>query len=93
MDHPTLAQNTPTWNVFVWASFLSASLLTSLGIGYAPVDWWVKGYLGMGFCFTVGASFTLAKTIRDNHEAQRLVNRVVDARTEQILHNYELRTS
>jgi len=92
MDHPALSKDTPAWIFFVWASFVSASLLTSLGLCYAPVDGWVKGYLGMGFCFTVGSTFTLAKTLRDNHETQKLVNRVVDAKTEKILHDYELRT-
>jgi len=92
MDHPTLLRDTSAWIFFVWASFASAFLLTSLGICYAPVNWWVKGYLGMGLFFTVGASFTLAKTIRDNHEMQKLINRVVDAKTEKILHDYELRT-
>jgi hypothetical protein len=34
---------------------------------------------------------TLAKTVRDTFEAQRMINRVVDAKTEKILEQYELR--
>jgi hypothetical protein len=51
----------------------------------------VKGYLAMGLFFTLGSSFTLSKTVRDNYEAQKLINRVVDAKTEKILHEYGLR--
>jgi hypothetical protein len=93
MDHPMLQKDTTAWISFVWVSFVSAVTLMSLGIWYIPAEWWVRGYLGMGLFSTVSATFTLAKTIRDNHERQKLVNRVVDAKTEQILHNYELRSS
>jgi hypothetical protein len=41
--------------------------------------------------FFVWTSFTLSKTVRDNYEAQKLNNRVVDAKTEKILHEYGLR--
>jgi hypothetical protein len=33
----------------------------------------------MGLAFTVGSPFTLAKTVRDNDEAQKLLNRAADA--------------
>ena len=39
--------------------------------------------------FLVGSSFTLAKTLRDNHEALRLVNRVKSAKTERLIREYE----
>jgi len=43
----------------------------------------------MGYLFTVTTCFTLAKTIRDKHESQRLINRVKEAKTEKILADYE----
>jgi hypothetical protein len=91
MHYPTAHRDTPAWIFFVWTSFSLALLLMTLGIWYAPVNLWIKGYLTMGLFFTVGASFTLSKTVRDNHEAQRMISRVVDAKTEQILAEYELR--
>jgi hypothetical protein len=45
----------------------------------------------MGTLFIVGSSLTLAKTLRDNAETQRLINRVADAKTEQIISSYEMR--
>jgi hypothetical protein len=91
VNHPTAQKDTPAWIFFVWASFVISTTLMGFGILFAPVEFWVKGYLGMGMFFTIAAAFTLAKTVRDNAEAQKLVNRMVDAKTEKILSEYELR--
>ena len=93
MNHPTAVKDSSAWILFVWLSFGVSSLLMVIGILNAPVDLWVRGYFIMGLFFVVGSTFTLAKTVRDNHEAQRMINRVVDAKTEKILSDYELRTS
>lgn len=61
--------NTVAWQIQVWASFLLATATTTIGILYLPVDAWIKGFLGMGLLFTIGSCFTLAKTVRDEHEA------------------------
>jgi hypothetical protein len=45
--------------------------ITLLGIYYMPIDLWIKGFIIMGLFFTVGSTFTLAKTIRDRHESRR----------------------
>lgn len=89
--HPTAQKDTPAWILFVWCSFFVSVTITSFGIYYAPVDLWIKGFLTMGMFWSIGATFTLAKTLRDNWEAQRLINRMVDAKTERILSEYELR--
>ncbi|MCT7970645.1 hypothetical protein [Laspinema olomoucense] len=41
--------------------------------------------MGMGVLFTVGSSFSLAKTLRDRHEAEKLTSKVEEARVERIL--------
>lgn len=64
-----MKSTTAAWRFQVWASFVLASTITSLGILYLPVDLWTKGFLGMGLLFTVGSCFSLAKTLRDEHEA------------------------
>jgi hypothetical protein len=56
---------------------------------FLPVEIWVKGYMLMGMMFTVGSTFTLAKTVRDNHEAEKLRNRVSQAKAEQLLSRFE----
>ncbi len=91
MDTQQSPKDSPAWIAFVWISFAVSSALMVFGIWYLPVDNWVKGYFAMGFFFTIGSSFSLSKTLRDLHESRRLINRIVDAKTEKILHDYELK--
>lgn len=90
MDRPTINENTPAYMAFVWISFCISVLLVSVGIYQLPAELWVKGYMTMGLFFCVGSSFTLAKTVRDNHESRKLINRVTEVKTERMLKDYEL---
>ncbi len=78
-------KDTTAWLAQVWISFLVSVGATTLSIIYLPTDNWVKGYVGMGFLYSLSSSFTLAKTIRDNQEAERLTARIEEARVEKIL--------
>jgi len=78
-------KDTTAWIIQSWLSFILSVSATSVGIIYLPVDGWVKGYMGMGLVFSIGSTFTLAKTARDNHEAARLTARIDEARVEKIL--------
>ena len=86
MQSPTGNQTHSTgWVVQAWASFIIAVAGTTFGILYLPVDGWVKGYMGMGLAFTVGSTFSVAKTTRDRHEAKRITSRIDEARVEKLL--------
>ena len=89
MPRPPIESHTAAWNVQVWLSFLIALFFTTGGIVFLPVDVWIKGYLLMGTMFTVGSTFSLSKTVRDNHEAEKLRNRVSQAKAEQLLNRFE----
>jgi hypothetical protein len=78
-------KDTNAWIVQVWLSFIIAVSATVAGIIYLPVDNWIKGYMGMGLVFTIGSSFTLAKTIRDQKESGQIMARVEEARVEKLL--------
>jgi hypothetical protein len=81
---PSVA-NTGAWLSFVYLQFGVAAGMTALGIFFMPVDLIVKGYLMMSSLFLIGSTFTLAKTVRDEHEARRLSSRIEDARAERLL--------
>ena len=85
--HPstTIQRDSGAWIFFVKLSFALSLCALGAGIVLLPVDLWVRGYLGMGALFTVGSTITLAKTLRDDHEAQRLINRLSEARAEKML--------
>ncbi len=85
-------RDTDAWVFQAWAAFVISFGTMLVGIMRLPVDPWIRGFLGMGLVFTVNACFGLAKTIRDNHESQRLVNRISDAKAEKLLREYELKS-
>jgi len=74
-----------SWVSFTYVSFAGALLMTGLGIFYMPLDWWSRGYLAMGVLMLVQSCVTMTKTLRDQHEAAKLVNRIEDARAERLL--------
>lgn len=84
-----ISKNTAAWKIYVWISFGLSFGLTLFGVYQLSADWWVKGYLLMGLIFTVGSCFTLSKTLRDDHESQKLLNRISNAKTEKMLKEYE----
>jgi hypothetical protein len=73
------------WILQTWLAFILSIGMTTTGIIYLPVDVWVKGFMGMGLGFSVGSTFSLAKTQRDLHEATRLTSKIEEAKVEQIL--------
>lgn len=80
-----IQKDSTAWQLFVWVNFSLAVMATSFGILFLPIDLWFKGYMAMGFLFTIGSTFSLAKAIRDEHEAKKLINKIEQARTEKIL--------
>ena len=80
--------NSGGWLFFVKASFGIALTATALGIVFAPIDLLVKGYLGICALFLVSTTITLSKTMRDEHENRRLINKISDAKTKQLIKEY-----
>ncbi|MBD1921030.1 hypothetical protein H6F77_08000 [Microcoleus sp. FACHB-831] len=73
------------WVAQTWAAFILSISMTTVGILNLPADVWIKGFMGMGLAFSVGSTFTLAKTTRDLHESRRITARIDEAKVEQIL--------
>lgn len=78
-------QPSSSWTTFSYASFGAAALMTGLGIFFLPLGLAVKGYLAMAAVMLVQSTVNLTKTLRDKFEADRLVHRIEDAKTEKLL--------
>ncbi len=78
-----------TWVSFTYANFIGSLGLTAVGIFFLPLDVWMKGYLAMGVAMAVSSAISLAKTLRDIEEAAKLVNKIEDAKAEQLLMRME----
>ena len=85
MQSGTLNPHTSSWNFLVWTGFIVSFGATAIGLIVAPLHIWVKAFLGMGVLFITVSCFSLAKTLRDQHEQRKLVNRINEARTERLL--------
>lgn len=60
---------TPLWGAVVWGGFVTAMALTAWGLVRMSIDEAYKAYLGVSWLFLVSSAFTLAKTLRDRHDA------------------------
>ena len=83
--------DSPAWGLYCCVSFAVAAIMMGVGIARMPGETWVHAYFSMSALFLTGSSFTLAKMLRDRHEAQRLHQRIEEAKTEQLLKTYELK--
>ena len=68
-----------------WIAFGISFVGMVIGLVYMEADLAMKGFLGMSYLFTITSCFTLAKVVRDRHEADRFVNKVENAKTEKLL--------
>jgi hypothetical protein len=73
------------WVAFNYANVLIALTMTIGGVLFLPLDIWIKGYMLMGIVMLVSSSISVTKTIRDVQEAGRLISKIEDAKTEQLL--------
>ena len=83
--NPTITQHSGAWVGFTYVNMLASLVLTLGGIYFLPIDLWVKGYMLMGVTMLVSSAITVTKTLRDVQESARLVNKIEDAKTEQLL--------
>lgn len=83
------APHTAIWMAQTWISFVVAVGSMAVGIAYLPVDSWMRSFLGIGLLFCIGSCFSLAKTMRDEHEAKRFLTRIDEAKAHRILRDFE----
>ncbi|MBF6337842.1 hypothetical protein IU450_18345 [Nocardia abscessus] len=60
-----------------------------IGICALPLDIWQRGFLGMSVLFLVTSTFTLAKVVRDQHEAATIHGRIDQARMDKLLAEHD----
>ena len=91
MQTPGSQKDSSAWVIQTWAAFVISVSMTTFGIVNLPVNSWVKGFMGMGLTFSIGSTFTLAKTNRDMHEARRLTARIDEAKVEKLLSQHDMK--
>lgn len=61
--------DTPLWRLVVWGGFALAMALTGWGLWRMDIHPTWKAYLLVSWLYLISSAFTLAKTLRDGHEA------------------------
>ncbi len=61
--------DTPMFKVVVWAGFGIAMALTAWGLLRMEINETYKAFLGVSWLYLITCTFTLAKMLRDRHEA------------------------
>jgi hypothetical protein len=79
-DQEQQKSDTPLWNLVVWGGFVAAMALTGWGLVRMGINPTWKAYLVVCWLFLISSAFTLAKTLRDAHEADVLEARLAARR-------------
>ena len=67
-----IQRDTSAWRLQVWVSFGIAVLVCGTGLAWLPGGDLDRAFMVMGYFFCLSSAFTLAKTLRDAYEADRL---------------------
>ena len=68
--------DTPLWKLVVWGGFAVAMGLTGWGLLSMDINVTYKAFLGVSWLYLITTAFTLAKMLRDRHEADLLEARL-----------------
>ena len=68
-DNEAKRVDTPMWGAVVWGGFGLAMALTAWGLWRMEINPTYKAFLAVSWLFLISSVFTLAKTLRDAHEA------------------------
>ena len=68
-DNERRRVDTPLFAPVVWGGFALAMVLTAWGLVQMEIHPTYRAFLGVAWLFLVSSTFTLAKTLRDAHEA------------------------
>lgn len=82
-----LMGHSEAWVNFSRLSFFASVGLVAAGIVLTPVDLWMRAYLIIGMMMLIQSSINMTKTLRDQHESERLINRLDEAKTEKLIHD------
>lgn len=88
MNDTLTLPSSSSWLFFVKTTFAIALAAMAAFIFFMEGSLLVKGYLALNSLFLVSSTIMLSKTLRDEHEAQRLLNRINEAKTNKILKEF-----
>lgn len=88
MNDINTTTNSASWLFFVKLTFgISVAAMVAF-IFFMTGDLLTKGYLALNSLFMVSTTIMMSKTLRDEHENTKMVNKISEAKTNKILKEY-----
>jgi len=89
MTNPNYApKDSHAFKLFTMASFAIAAAMQAGGIFFMEASFAAKGFYAMSAIMLVHTAISVTKMLRDDHESQRIFNKIEDAKTEKLLTEY-----
>lgn len=85
MYDQVFSRTSAAWNLFTVFNFGIAAIMMAGGIYFLDATFAAKGFYAMSALMLVHTTAGITKLMRDNEEAQRLHNKLEEARTERLL--------
>lgn len=79
------SSNTPFFTAFTFISFGIAAVMMAGGIYFLEASFSAKGFYAMSAIMLVHTTVSLSKTLRDQAESSRMINKIEEAKTEKLL--------
>lgn len=85
IDNPS---NSKGWMLFVKLSFVLSLVAMAAVIVLMDAELMLKGYLALNAVFIVSSTIMMSKTLRDDFESQKILNKISEAKTNKIIQEY-----
>lgn len=86
MTHTAYApKDSQAWKMFTIVSFGVAAAMQAGGIYFLEASFAAKGFYAMSAIMLVHTAISITKTLRDAQEAEKVYNKVEEAKTEKLL--------
>ena len=88
MHESDIQSHSTSWLFYVKAAFVLSLVSMWAGILFMPGSLVIQGYFALSSLFMISSTITMVKTLRDDHESQRLLNKISEAKTSKILKEF-----
>jgi len=88
MHENDIQSHSASWLFYVKAAFVISLACMAAGILFMPATLVEQGYFALSALFMVSATITMVKTVRDEHESQRLLNKISEAKASKIISEF-----
>ena len=78
-------KDSDAWKLFTIIAFAIAACMQAGGIFFLDATFAAKGFYAMSAIMLVHTSISITKTLRDHEEANRMINKLEEAKTEKLL--------